>query len=121
MTLTGSCDKCNFTTPHLQQGNIPKDSIHRDNFPPIKGKRLIQETVKIQDNQSKLNTYVSYAEIKATMTTNVNLQQISCKEHKKRFNARIICMTLTRIRNGPKVKTMMIINSLFNKGGSWHH
>ena len=34
-------------------------------------------------------------------------------------NALIICMTLTRIRNGLKVTTTMIKNSLFNKGGSW--
>ena len=120
MVLTASCDKHNFTTPQQQQGSIPKASIHKGNIHPTRDKCLIQETVKIQDKQSKLNTYVSYAERKATMTINVSLQQISCKEHKKHFNALTTCMMLIMIRNGPKERIMMIINSLFNKGGSWH-
>ena len=119
MTLTGSCNKLSFTTPQQQQDSISKDSSQKANIHQIRDKRHIKETVKIQDNQSKLNTYVSYAEIKATMTINVNLQQISCKEHKKHFNALTTCMMLIMIRNGPKERIMMIINSLFNKEGSW--
>ena len=55
MTLTGSCDKHNFITPQLQQGNIPKASIHRDNIPPIKDKCLIQETVKTKQSEQAQN------------------------------------------------------------------
>ena len=125
MTLIGSCDKHNFITPQQQQANTHKANIHKANIlkvsiHPVKGQTHIQETIKILDNQSKLNMYVSFVEIKAIMTTNVNLQQTLCKEHKRCFNALITHMRLIMIRNGPKERIMMITNSLFNKGGSWH-
>ena len=121
MTLAGSCDKHSFTTPQLQQVNIHKANIPKVNIHPVKEQTLIQETIKIQDNQSKLNTYVSYAEIKATKTINVSLQQTLCKELKRCFNTLTIHTRLIMIRNGPKERNMMITNSLFNKGGSWCH
>ena len=58
---------------------------------------------------------------KATTTINVSLQQILCNEHKKHFNTLITHMVLILIKNGPKESIMRIINSLFNKGVSWHH
>ena len=121
MTLTGSCDKHSFTTPQQQQANTLKANIPKVNIHPVKEQTLIQETIKIQDNQSKLNTYVSFVEIKAIRTINVSLQQTLCKELKWRFNALTIHMRLIMIRNGPKERIMMITNSFFNKGGSWHH
>ena len=75
MTLTGSCDKHSFITPQQQQANTHKANIPKGNIHPVKEQTLIQETIKIQDNQSKLNTYVSFVEIKATTTINVSLQQ----------------------------------------------
>ena len=121
MTLIGSCDKHNFITPQQQQANTHKANILKVSIHPVKGQTHIQETVKILDNQSKLNTCVSFAEIKAITTINASLQQILCKELKRRFNALTIHMRLTMIRNGPRETIMMITNSLFNKGGSWHH
>ena len=121
MTLIGSCDKHSFITPQQQQANTHKANIPKVNIHPVKGQTLMQETIKIQDNQSKLNKYVSFAEIKAIMTINVSLQQILCKELKRHFNALTIHMRLTLIRNGPRERIMMITNSLFNKGGSWCH
>ena len=81
----------------------------------------ITETVKILELPNRLNTYVSYVETEAIMIINVNLQLILCNECRKRSNVLTICMILIRIRNGLKVMTTMIKNSLFNKGGSWHH
>ena len=81
----------------------------------------ITETVKILELPNRLNIYVSYVEIEVIMTINVNLQLILFNKCRKCSNALIICMTLTRIRNGLKVMTTMIKNSLFNKGGSWCH
>ena len=121
MTLIGSCDKHSFITPQQQQANTHKANIPKINIHPVKGQTHIQETIKILDNQSKLNTYVSSAEIKAIMTINVSLQQTLCKECKRHFNTLIIHMRLIMIRNGPKERIMMITNSLFNKGGSWRH
>ena len=120
MTLTGSCDKHSFITPRQQQANTLTANISKINIHPVKEHTLIQETIKIQGNQSKLNTYVSFVEIKATMTINVSLQQTFCKELKRCSNALTIHMRLIMIRNGPKERIMMITNSLFNKGGSWH-
>ena len=68
-----------FTTPQQQQDNIPKASIHKGNIHRVKDNYHTQETVKITDNLSKLNMYVSCVETKAIMITNVNLQLILCK------------------------------------------
>ena len=67
---------------------------------------------------NRLNIYVSYVETEAIMIINVNLQLILCNECRKHSNFLTICMRLIRIRNGLKVMTTMIKNSLFNKGGS---
>ena len=120
MTLMGSCGKHSFITPQQQQANTHKANIPKVSIHPVKEQTHIQETVKILDNQSKLNTYVSFAEIKAITTINVSLQQTLCKELKRHFNALTIHTKLIMIRNGPKERIMMITNSLFNKGGSWH-
>ena len=45
-----------------------------------------------------------------------DFMQRTCRKHS---NVLTICMILIRIRNGLKVMTTMIKNSLFNKGGSW--
>ena len=121
MTLTGNCNKHNFMTPsqyqaNILQGNTPKVNIHQ-----LREQTLIQETVKAQDNPSRLSIYASFAEIKATISINVSLQQILCSELKRHFNVRIIHMMLILIKNGPKERIMIIINSLFNKRGSWCH
>ena len=42
-------------------------------------------------------------------------------EHRKCSNVLTICIILIRIRNGLKVITTMIKNSLFKKGGSCRH
>ena len=90
-------------------------------IPRVNNRYHITETVKILELPNRLNIYVSYVEIEAIMTINVNLQLILCNKCRKHSNTVIICMTLTRIRNGLKVMTTMIKNSLFNKGGSWCH
>ena len=92
MTQTRSCDKHNFITPQQQQDNIPQASIPKVNVHQTKEQTHIQETVKVQDNLSKLNMYVSYVETKATMIINANLQLIFCKELKRHFNALITHM-----------------------------
>ena len=92
MTPIGSCNKHSFITPQQQQDNIPKANMPKVNIQQVKEQTLIQETVKVQDNKSKLSIYVSYAETKATMTINANLQLIFCKELKMRFKALITHM-----------------------------
>ena len=87
----------------------------------INNKYHITETIKILELSNRLNIYVSYVETEAIMIINVNLQLILCNKCRKHSNVLTICMILIRIRNGLKVMTTMIKNSLFNKGGSWHH
>ena len=92
MTLIGNCNSHSFTTPPQHQANILQVNTPKVNIHQLKEQTLIQETVKTQDNPSKLSTYVTFAEIKATMTINVSLQQILCKEPKRCFNVLIIHM-----------------------------
>ena len=87
------------------------------NTPRVNNNRYhITETIKILELPNRLNIYVSYVETEAIMIINVNLQLILCNERRKRSNVLTIYMILITIRNGLKVMTTIIQNSLFNKG-----
>ena len=75
-------------------------------------------------NRDKLQIYVSYVRIKATMTINANLQDISWHEHKRPSTKAVRITIKTPIKGNGQMGTMIMMipmASLLSKGGSRCH